>query len=104
MRKSAVERSDGAPTPPELSRPSLRSWLEGLPVGHGRSAVFDTRIGWSPSFGTGKVKDELAKRGYRPLVKPHKFIVTGTYGPLREGQLELARAWGSELAEAMARV
>ena len=26
------------------------------------------------------------------------FIVTGKYGPLRDGEVDRARAWGSELA------
>jgi hypothetical protein len=29
-------------------------------------------------------------------------VVTGKYGPLREGELERARQWGSELARAVA--
>ena len=39
--------------------------------------------------------------GYRRVAKGHKFFVTGSYGPLREGELEAARAWGSELAQAV---
>ncbi|HEY8870924.1 MAG TPA: hypothetical protein VIM30_16265 [Candidatus Limnocylindrales bacterium] len=29
----------------------------------------------------------------------HRFIVKGTCGPLRDGELELARQWGAELAQ-----
>jgi len=30
-----------------------------------------------------------------------RFIVKGKFGPLREGELDRARNWGSELAKAM---
>jgi hypothetical protein len=91
------------PTPPDLSHPSLRSWLDTLPQGHGRSAAFETRLRWSPGGATGSIDKGLAHAGYRPLAKPAKFIVTGKYGPLRDGEVERARAWGTELARALAR-
>lgn len=40
----------------------------------------------------------LEKAGYRGIAKSRGFIVTGEYGPLREGELERAREWGAELA------
>lgn len=91
-----------APTPPDVAHPSMRSWLDGLPAGHGRSAVFETRIWWSPGGATGTIGGELAKAGYEPVAKPRKFVVKGKFGPLREGEIERAQAWGAELARAMA--
>jgi hypothetical protein len=90
-----------APRPPDLSHPSLRSWLDGLPPGRGRSASFETRIWWSPRGATGSIDAKLKRAGYRPIDKGHRFVVQGAYGPLRDGELEKARAWGAELAQAM---
>jgi hypothetical protein len=33
------------------------------------------------------------------VAKPQKFLVKGTYGPLRDGELERARGWGGGLAK-----
>lgn len=81
----------------DLSHPSLRSWLETLPAGHGRSAAFETRIWWSPKGATGTIGKTLAAHGYPPVAKGAKFVVRGKEGPLREGELDRATAWGREL-------
>jgi hypothetical protein len=104
MRDSLVAEVGKAPTPPDLSHEPMRSWLERLPAGHGRSAAFDTRIWWSPGGATGAIDRGLRRAGYEPIDKGHKFIVSGTYGPLRDGELERARRWGSELAQAVTHV
>lgn len=87
-----------APTPPDLSHPSMRSWLDALPEGHGRAAAFETRIWWSPRGATGAIDRGLQRAGYRRAAKSQKFVVEGAYGPLREGELDRARRWGMELA------
>ena len=87
-----------APVPADVSHPLLRQWLEQLPAGHGRAAAFETRIWWSPRGATGTIEAKLRKAGYPRLVKGERFIVGGSYGPLKEGELERARAWGAELA------
>jgi hypothetical protein len=33
-------------------------------------------------------------------VKGQRFVVKGKFGPLRDGELEKARQWGVELAQA----
>jgi hypothetical protein len=101
MRESLVAETGKAPTPPDLSHEPMRSWLDRLPAGHGRSAAFDTRIWWSPGGATGAIDRGLRRAGYEPIDKGHKFIVSGTYGPLRDGELERARKWGAELARAV---
>ena len=92
-----------APTPPDVSHPLMREWLEALPPGSGRFAAFETRIWWSPRGATGTIESRLRKAGHARLVKPERFIVAGSYGPMKEGELERARAWGAELAS-LARV
>jgi len=88
------------PTPPDLSHPSMRSWLETVPAGSGRAAAFETRIWWSPGSAAKTILGKLEAAGYRPAAKAERFIVKGRYGPLREGELEKAKAWGAELAQA----
>ncbi len=89
---------EASPTPPDLSHPSMRAWLESLPKGSGRAAAFETRIWWSPGSAAKAILQQLEASGYRPAAKPQKFVVKGRYGPLKEGELERAKAWGAELA------
>ena len=102
MRESVARSEAGAPSPPDLSHPSLRSWLDSLPRGHGRAAAFETRIWWSPRGATGDIERGLERAGYQRAAKAQKFVVTDKYGPLREGELERARRWGEELAQTAA--
>jgi hypothetical protein len=89
-----------APSPPDMSHPSMRSWLDQLPVGHGRSAQFETGLRWSPGGATGAIGHKLEQAGYKRLGRSQRFVVKGSYGPLREGELERARRWGAEIAAA----
>lgn len=98
IRDSVAQSEAGAPTPPDLAHPSMRTWLESLPSGHGASAAFETRIWWSPRGATGDIERRLQQAGYRSVAKAQKFVVKDKYGPLREGELERARLWGEELA------
>jgi hypothetical protein len=98
--RGGLERaSASASVPADLSHPPLRTWLAELPAGRGAAAAFETRIWWSPRGATGTIERGLAKAGYRPIAKGQKFVVTGGEGPLRDGELDRARAWGRELAD-----
>jgi hypothetical protein len=77
----------------------MRSWLAALPRGNAVAAAFETRIWWSPGGATGAILAGLANAGYRTIGKGQRFIVSGTYGPLREGEIERARRWGMDLAK-----
>jgi hypothetical protein len=94
-RKLLQSETDG-PTP-DLSHPSLRTWLDGMPAGKGFAAAFETRIWWSPRGATGTIEKKLAKAGYQRLDTAEKFVVQDKYGPLRDGELERARVWGARL-------
>jgi hypothetical protein len=99
--RGAIARDEASsPKPPDLSHPSLRSWLETLSPGTGGSAAFETRIWWSPRGATGDIETRLERAGYHPIAKAQKFVVNDKYGPLRDGELERARTWGQELASA----
>ena len=90
-----------AERPPDTAHPSLKGWLESLPEGHGAAAAFETRLWWSPRGATGTIERGLKGSGYRIAAKPERFVVEGKYGPLREGELDRARAWGRTLADTM---
>jgi hypothetical protein len=89
-----------APRPADVAHPLLRAWLDGIPEGRGWFAAFETRIWWSPRGATGPIESKLGKAGYRRLARGERFIVGGAYGPLKDGELERAKAWGAVLAEA----
>ncbi len=99
MRDSIRVRPGAAPSP-DLSNPSMRSWLDALGAGKGGSAAFETRIWWSPGGATSSIVKGLESAGFASVARPQRFIVTGRYGPLRDGEVERARAWGVELARA----
>lgn len=102
MRESVACSEANAPLPPDLSHPSLRSWLDELAPGHGRSAAFETRIWWSPRGATGDIETRLKRAGYEPIAQAQKFVVQDKYGPLRDGELDRARRWGTDLGQAVA--
>jgi hypothetical protein len=87
---------------PDLSHPSMRDWLAGLTHRTGYGAAFETRLRWSPGGSTGTIEKGLAAAGYRRLASGRKFVVKGGHGPLRDGELDAARAWGAELAQLLA--
>ncbi len=100
VRRRILETETDGP-PPDLSHPSLRSWLEALPPGTGLAAAFETRIWWSPRGATGTIERKLERAGYRRLMKAERFVVADRYGPLRDGELARARAWGTDLRAAV---
>lgn len=100
MLKGLSTNAGRDPVAPDVSHPSLRSWLDGLPNGSGRAAAFETRIWWSPGSAAKAILGKLESHGYHRAGPAQRFIVQGKYGPLREGELARAKAWGSELARA----
>ena len=90
----------GRPTPAMLDFLDKASEpeLEGVKV-----AAFDTRFegGFSKIFGfaADKIIERLKAKGGVPVAPPEGFIVKGKKGPLKEGELERASAWGKEIAK-----
>lgn len=97
MRENIRSNPGQAPSPPDFSHPSMRSWLSALPKGHGRAAAFETRVRWSPGGAVRAIRSGLEVAGYLG-VGEERFLVSGRYGPLREGELARARRWGETLA------
>jgi hypothetical protein len=93
-----IRANPGNGPAPDVSQPSMRSWLTTVPQGKGRAAAFETRIWWSPGGATSGILRALEKAGYEPVAKGQRFIVKGKHGPLRDGEVDRARRWGEELA------
>lgn len=95
-------RNDPKAPPAELDQPTLRSWLEGLTLPAGaagrRAASFETKLRWSPGGATGAIEARLERACFRTIGRGEKFYVRGIHGPLRDGELDRARAWGAGLA------
>jgi hypothetical protein len=102
MRESIRLKPGKGPTPPDLSHPSLESWMAGLAKGQKKFAAFETRIKRSPGGATPKIIKALEAAGYTAAGESQRFIVKGKFGPLLDGELERAREWGAELAKALA--
>ena len=102
----AAKPDKKAPSPPDLSHPSIRTWLVALPQagasGGGaavRAAAFETGFKLSPGGSAGKILRMLEEKGYQPAAKKQRFLVKTSYGPMKEGELDRAKAWGAELAK-----
>ncbi len=80
----------------------LREWLSRLPAGPHPVlvATFDTRVEkvrrlpGSAAKGAAKAVRRL---GYSPAAKPESFYVVDVDGPLLDGELDRAQAWGERL-------
>jgi flavodoxin len=105
MAAEAIHEDGGAHVEPGATdEPGLRDWLRDLPQSDGAlAATFDTRLDKSPWL-TGVASRGVAKRlrrhGYQVL-GTESFLVADSEGPLEDGELERARAWGMELANAL---
>ena len=79
----------------------LREWLAALARTSGDVAVatFDTRIAKPrvPGSAARAAEKRLRKLGFRVVAASESFYVTGTAGPLVEGETERARAWAEKL-------
>jgi flavodoxin I len=96
----------GAPTHGGRPSPPMREFLDRLraPVLEGtRVAAFDTRHSSKLTvifgYAAGRIAKSLKQKGGTPLGSPEGFLVTGTEGPLKEGELERAAAWAKKIAE-----
>jgi hypothetical protein len=83
----------------------IREWLERLEPGPqpGVTASFDTRIASPrvPGSAARAAQKRLKKLGFRPAMPAESFYVSGTPGPLVDGELERARRWGALLGSAL---
>jgi flavodoxin len=95
----------GCPTQGWKPTPTIQSFLEAVSSEELRGLVgacFDTRFRL-PRFMTGSaakvMAGKLREKGVSLLVAPESFFVTGTEGPLREGELDRAAAWARQIVD-----
>jgi len=98
MVASLARPALGMPEPADVSHPSVREWLGTVPPGPLAVSAFETRIWWSPGSAMGTIAKTLEAGGHRLLSPPVAFRVSGRYGPVKDGELERAKAWGTRLA------
>ncbi|MBN1888499.1 MAG: flavodoxin family protein [Thermoflexales bacterium] len=103
----------GSPTRAFSATPAVKKWLKGLKPNSLRGikvAAFDTRVdvkevnsriltGFTKVFGYAAepIGEQLVKKGGTRAILPEGFIVEGTEGPLRDGELERAAAWARQI-------
>lgn len=90
----------GSPTMGGRPTQPLQALLSRIPAGALKDIdvlAFDTRVpaAWVKIFGfaAGRIADGLKGKGGRLAAPPQGFIVLGSKGPLKEGELERAGAW-----------
>lgn len=102
-RRGAREQARQRHAEPVSAGQGVREWLRGLSRTGGvrMAAAFDTAIR-AASLPTGSAaRGEAAlleRHGYRLVSEPEQFFVKDTAGPLDDGELERAKAWGVRLA------
>lgn len=99
-RADAVTRG-AAPAVPDVG---IREWIERLfRAGDGALvATFDTRVKKVrrlPGSAAHRAGRALRRRGFQQVLEPESFSVTDVSGPLLDGELERAQAWGGHLGE-----
>jgi len=102
----------GSPTRKFTATPAIKNWIKGLPSGSLRGikvAAFDTRIDVADGpgilrffvklfgYAAEPMARSLVKKGGSQAMEPAGFIVEGSEGPMREGELERAAAWAKRL-------
>jgi hypothetical protein len=83
----------------------IREWLTALPAARPGTqvATFDTRVEkvrHLPGSAARKAARVAGKHGYGVASPPESFYVLDTAGPLLDGELDRARAWGERLGRA----
>jgi hypothetical protein len=88
--------------PPERAELGVREWLASVRMTTSRPALaaFDTRVTqvrWLPKAAGPTAAKLGRRRQLGSVTKPIGFLVDGTQGPLLDGELERAAAWGRQL-------
>ena len=93
----------GSPVHGGQSLPEIQDFLDSLPALKGiKVAAFDTRLdNLAKIFGHAapKIAQSLADKGGILLLPPEGFIVLGTEGPLKNGELERAATWATQILQ-----
>jgi flavodoxin len=103
----------GTPTQKFQAMPAAKSFIAKMPSGNLKGikvAAFDTRISIGDiksgflrylvnlfGYAAEPLARKLKRKGGELIAGPEGFIVNGTKGPLKEGELERAEEWGRQL-------
>ena len=96
--RDGIRQNPGKGPAPDLSCPLLRAWLAGLDPGSGWGQRSTRRCAARSARALPRSRGCWRRPALRSLAEPEGFVVRGKHGPLRDGELERARAWGEELA------
>ncbi|NUK06844.1 flavodoxin family protein [Streptomyces lunaelactis] len=101
QKESEGDQEKSRPEPEEGAEgPGVRDWFHGLSKTRNgaRAAAFDTRADFRLAGGAAHaIARRLRGHGYQLAAEPEGFIIEDTEGPLREGELDRAKAWGAAL-------
>jgi flavodoxin len=105
----------GSPTRAFQPTPAIKNFLKGLDstaLNNVRAAAFDTRIPKDKTdsgflkfminlfgYADKKIVKQLEKAGAEIKLESTGFAVTGTEGPLAEGELDRAQAWAKKIKD-----
>jgi flavodoxin len=103
----------GSPTRAFSPTPDIKTWLRSLPSGSLQGvnvAAFDTRVSVEDvdsallnvfvklfGYAAKPIAKRLTRKGGDQRMAPEGFIVEGTEGPMRDGELERAAAWARQI-------
>ncbi len=87
----------------------VREWIDDIPVRlhHPRIVTFDTRVMRTrrlPGSAARAASRDLRAKGYSPLAASTSFFVDDVKGPIAEGELDRARAWGARVGSVLTAV
>jgi flavodoxin I len=104
----------GSPTRAFRPTPAIQNWLRSLTKDRLRGievAAFDTRIAVGDidsrvlpvlvnifGYAAEPIEMTLIRKGGIPALPPIGFYVTGSEGPLKDGELQRARVWAAQVA------
>lgn len=110
----------GSPTRQFRHTRAVRGFLQAMPAGalQGKQvAAFDTRIDLADihsavgrffvgtfGYAAHPIAQALQKKGGKLVAAPEGFLVTGSEGPLKPGELERAAIWAGQIGAAAARI
>ena len=94
----------GSPTHGGRPTPAVQDFLNKVPKLQGVNvAAFDTRLMAKLvrvfGYAAGRIAGNLKRKGGTLIASPEGFLVTGTKGPLKEGELERAAGWAKGMLE-----
>ena len=101
-RTASRTQAVGQGAPADRAAHGMREWLAALPRGSTQrsAAAFDTRVSTVrhlPGSAAVKASRLLRRHGHRLHDPPRSFYVSGTEGPLLDGELARAEEWGASL-------